>query len=161
MKHLVDLPGRSRDILRQFLTEAVLLSSVGGVIGVAFGVAASVGLTMASHNSLCMGHIFLAANEAQKEKYLPRLASGKALGAWGLTEPGSGSDAGAARTRAVRKGARWSITGTKTFITQGSVAEMRTYAAREPSGVSTTFSHTPFRSRSRIGPPWTRQRSFE
>jgi alkylation response protein AidB-like acyl-CoA dehydrogenase len=85
---------------------------------------ASVGLTMASHNSLCTGHIYLAANEAQKQKYLPRLASGKALGAWGLTEPGSGSDAGAARTRAVRKGNGWSITGTKTFITQGSVAEI-------------------------------------
>ena len=65
---------------------------------------ASVGLTMASHNSLCTGHIYLAANEAQKQKYLPRLASGKSLGAWGLTEPGSGSDAGAAQTRAVRKG---------------------------------------------------------
>jgi alkylation response protein AidB-like acyl-CoA dehydrogenase len=85
---------------------------------------ASIGLTMASHNSLCTGHIYLAANEAQKQKYLPRLASGKALGAWGLTEPGSGSDAGAARTRAIRKGGNWSITGTKTFITQGSVAEI-------------------------------------
>ena len=85
---------------------------------------ASIGLTMASHNSLCTGHIYLAANEEQKRKYLPRLASGKSLGAWGLTEPGSGSDAGAARTRAVRKGDGWSITGTKTFITQGSVAEI-------------------------------------
>jgi alkylation response protein AidB-like acyl-CoA dehydrogenase len=85
---------------------------------------ASVGLTMASHNSLCTGHIYLAASEAQKQKYLPRLASGKALGAWGLTEPGSGSDAGAARTRAVRKGNRWVINGTKTFITQGSVGEI-------------------------------------
>ena len=85
---------------------------------------ASVGLTMASHNSLCTGHIYLAANDAQKQKYLPRLASGKALGAWGLTEPGSGSDAGAARTRAVRKGNKWVINGTKTFITQGSVGEI-------------------------------------
>jgi alkylation response protein AidB-like acyl-CoA dehydrogenase len=86
---------------------------------------ASVGLTMASHNSLCTGHIFLAGNEAQKKKYLPRLASGKVLGGWGLTEPGSGSDAGAARTRATRNGAgRWTITGTKTFITQGSVGEI-------------------------------------
>jgi alkylation response protein AidB-like acyl-CoA dehydrogenase len=91
---------------------------------------ASIGLTMASHNSLCTGHIYLAANEAQKQKYLPRLASGKALGAWGLTEPGSGSDAGAARTRAVRKSGtggasdKWVISGTKTFITQGSVAEI-------------------------------------
>jgi alkylation response protein AidB-like acyl-CoA dehydrogenase len=88
----------------------------------------SVGLTMASHNSLCSGHILLAGNEAQKRRYLPRLASGKSLGAWGLTEPGSGSDAGAARTRAVRRdgpgGVEWVLDGGKTFITQGSVAEI-------------------------------------
>ncbi len=82
---------------------------------------ASVGLTMASHNSLCTGHILLAGNEAQKQKYVPGLASGKVLGGWGLTEPGSGSDAGAARTRAVRQGDKWVINGAKTFITQGSV----------------------------------------
>jgi alkylation response protein AidB-like acyl-CoA dehydrogenase len=86
---------------------------------------ASVGLTMASHNSLCTGHILLAGNEAQKQKYLPRLATGEVLGGWGLTEPGSGSDAGAARTRAVRQRQgdvdKWVINGTKTFITQGSV----------------------------------------
>jgi alkylation response protein AidB-like acyl-CoA dehydrogenase len=84
----------------------------------------SVGLTMASHNSLCTGHILLAGTEAQKKKYLPRLASGKSLGAWGLTEPGSGSDAGAARARAERKGDGWVLSGTKTFITQGSVGEI-------------------------------------
>jgi alkylation response protein AidB-like acyl-CoA dehydrogenase len=85
----------------------------------------SVGLTMASHNSLCSGHILLAGSEAQKQKYLPRLATGQALGAWGLTEPGSGSDAGAARTRAVRRAdGAWVINGSKTFITQGSVAEI-------------------------------------
>ena len=91
----------------------------------------SLGLTMASHNSLCSGHIFLAGNDAQKRKYLPGLASGKVLGAWGLTEPGSGSDAGAATTRAIRREGtgpdgkprtEWVISGTKTFITQGSVA---------------------------------------
>jgi alkylation response protein AidB-like acyl-CoA dehydrogenase len=82
---------------------------------------ASVGLTMASHNSLCTGHIFLAANEAQRRRYLPPLASGKVLGGWGLTEPGSGSDAGAARARADRRGDKWILSGTKTFITQGSV----------------------------------------
>jgi alkylation response protein AidB-like acyl-CoA dehydrogenase len=82
---------------------------------------ASVGLTVASHNSLATGHILLAGSEALKQKYLPRLASGQVLGGWGLTEPGSGSDAGAARTRAVRKGAGWVLDGTKTFITQGSV----------------------------------------
>ncbi len=95
---------------------------------------ASVGLTMASHNSLCTGHIFLAGNEAQKQKYVPALASGKMLGAWGLTEPGSGSDAGAARTRAERvTGANgelmWTISGSKTFITQGSVAGVYTVLA--------------------------------
>jgi len=85
---------------------------------------ASVGLTMASHNSLCTGHIFLAGNEEQKQKYLPRLARGEALGGWGLTEPGSGSDAGAARARAIRVGDAWRLSGTKTFITQGSVGEI-------------------------------------
>jgi alkylation response protein AidB-like acyl-CoA dehydrogenase len=82
---------------------------------------ASVGLTMASHNSLGTGHIYLAGNEEQRQKYLPRLARGEVLGGWGLTEPNSGSDAGAARARAIRKGEGWSLTGTKTFITQGSV----------------------------------------
>jgi alkylation response protein AidB-like acyl-CoA dehydrogenase len=86
---------------------------------------ASVGLTMASHNSLCTGHLYLAGTEAQRRKYLPRLASGHALGGWGLTEPGSGSDAGAARTRAIPKGSSsWVINGTKTFITQGSVGSI-------------------------------------
>jgi alkylation response protein AidB-like acyl-CoA dehydrogenase len=88
----------------------------------------SIGLTMASHNSLCSGHILLAGNEEQKQKYLPRLASGQALGAWGLTEPGSGSDAGAARTRAERRETdgrvEWVLNGSKTFITQGSVGEI-------------------------------------
>jgi alkylation response protein AidB-like acyl-CoA dehydrogenase len=85
---------------------------------------ASIGLTMASHNSLCTGHIFLAGNEEQRRKYLPRLARGEVLGGWGLTEPGSGSDAGAARARAVRKGDGWVLNGTKTFITQGSVGQI-------------------------------------
>ncbi len=81
----------------------------------------SVCLTVASHNSLCSGHIKLAGSEAQKQRYLPRLASGEALGAWGLTEPGSGSDASAARTSAEWRGDRWVLNGQKTFITQGSV----------------------------------------
>jgi alkylation response protein AidB-like acyl-CoA dehydrogenase len=85
---------------------------------------ASIGLTMASHNSLCTGHLFLAGTEEQRKKYIPRLASGQVLGGWGLTEPGSGSDAGAARARAVRKGDGWVLNGTKTFITQGSVGQI-------------------------------------
>jgi alkylation response protein AidB-like acyl-CoA dehydrogenase len=87
---------------------------------------ASVGLTVASHNLLCMDHIYVAGNEEQRQKYLPRLASGQALGAWCLTEPDSGSDAGAARTRAIRRdgssGPEWVLSGGKSFITQGSVA---------------------------------------
>jgi alkylation response protein AidB-like acyl-CoA dehydrogenase len=85
---------------------------------------ASVGLTMASHNSLCTGHIMLAGNDAQKENYVTRLARGEVLGGWGLTEPGSGSDAGAARARAVRGADGWVLSGTKTFITQGSVGSI-------------------------------------
>jgi alkylation response protein AidB-like acyl-CoA dehydrogenase len=84
----------------------------------------SIGIIVASHNSLCSNHIFVAGNEAQKSKYIPLLASGKWLGAWGLTEPGSGSDAGSARTSAVRKGDRWVLNGNKTFITNGHYADV-------------------------------------
>ena len=85
---------------------------------------ASVGMTMWAHNSLCTGHILLFGSRAQKETYLPRLASGQALGAWGLTEPGSGSDAAAMRTRAVRDEGEWVLTGTKAFITNASVGQV-------------------------------------
>jgi hypothetical protein len=81
----------------------------------------SIALTVASHNSLCTGHIMLHANDAQKKKYVPDLASGRKLGAWGLTEPASGSDSGGMKTTAVRKGNDWVLNGSKTFITQGSV----------------------------------------
>jgi alkylation response protein AidB-like acyl-CoA dehydrogenase len=84
----------------------------------------SIGIIVASHNSLCANHIFVAGNGAQKSKYIPLLASGKWLGAWGLTEPGSGSDAGSARTSAVRKGDRWVLNGNKTFITNGHYADI-------------------------------------
>jgi alkylation response protein AidB-like acyl-CoA dehydrogenase len=83
---------------------------------------AAVALLVGSHNSLCCGHILLAGTEEQKRKYLPPLARGEKLGAWGLTEPGSGSDAGAMRTRATLEGDRWVIRGDKQFITQGSTA---------------------------------------
>ncbi len=81
----------------------------------------SVALTVASHNSLCTGHIMQFGSEAQKRQYVPDLASGRKLGAWALTEPGSGSDAGGMRTFASQDGKDWVINGTKTFITQGSV----------------------------------------
>ncbi len=81
----------------------------------------SIALTVASHNSLCSGHIMMFANDEQKKKYVPDLATGRKLGAWGLTEPGSGSDSGGMRTTATRDGNDWILNGSKTFITQGSV----------------------------------------
>jgi len=85
---------------------------------------ASVGMTMWAHNSLCTSHIQLFGSREQKETYLPRLATGQALGAWGLTEPGSGSDAAAMRTRAVRDEGEWVLSGTKAFITNASVGQV-------------------------------------
>src|SRR5438105_200791 len=64
----------------------------------------SIGIIVAAHTSLCSNHIYLAGTDAQKRKYIPKLATGEFIGAWGLTEPGSGSDAGSARMTAVRKG---------------------------------------------------------
>jgi alkylation response protein AidB-like acyl-CoA dehydrogenase len=90
----------------------------------------SLALTVASHNGLGSGHILLAGTEAQKQKYLSRAASGEWLAAWALTEPGSGSDAAALRTTAVRKGDEWTINGTKLFITQGSVGGFCVVLAR-------------------------------
>ncbi len=81
----------------------------------------SVALTIASHNSLCTGHIMKFASDEQKKKYVPDLASGRKLGAWCLTEPGSGSDSGSMKTVATRDGKDWILNGSKTFITQGSV----------------------------------------
>jgi alkylation response protein AidB-like acyl-CoA dehydrogenase len=81
----------------------------------------SLALTVASHNGLGTGHILRFGTEAQKRRYLPDLASGKTLGAWALTEAGSGSDAASMRTTAVRRGEGWALSGSKTFITQGSV----------------------------------------
>jgi alkylation response protein AidB-like acyl-CoA dehydrogenase len=84
----------------------------------------SVGIIVAAHNSLCSNHIYIAGNEEQKRKYLPKLASGEFIGCWGLTEPGSGSDAGSARMTAVRRGRNWVLNGTKTFITNGHYADV-------------------------------------
>ncbi len=84
----------------------------------------SVGLVVAAHNSLCANHINLFGSEAQKQKYLTRLASGQTLGAWALTEAGAGSDAAALKTRADRAGDHWILNGSKLFITNGSLAEI-------------------------------------
>ncbi len=84
----------------------------------------SVGIIVAAHTSLCTNHIFLAGNEEQKKKYVSKLATGEYIGAWGLTEPSSGSDAGSARMMAVRKGNNWVLNGTKTFCTNGHYADV-------------------------------------
>jgi alkylation response protein AidB-like acyl-CoA dehydrogenase len=84
----------------------------------------SVGLVVAAHNSLCSNHINLFGSEAQKKKYLTRLAAGETLGAWALTEAEAGSDAAALKTRAVRRGDRWILNGSKMFITNGSLADI-------------------------------------
>jgi alkylation response protein AidB-like acyl-CoA dehydrogenase len=79
----------------------------------------AIGLSMAAHNSLCTNHILLFGNETQKQTYLPRLATGEWIGAWGLTEPNTGSDAGNMRTIAVPDGDYWVLNGAKNFITHG------------------------------------------
>jgi hypothetical protein len=84
---------------------------------------AGVALSVAAHNSLSSGHIFLAGSEEQKKKYLAPLARGEKVGCWGLTENSAGSDAGGTKTTAVRDGAHWVLNGSKTFITNGRVAD--------------------------------------
>jgi alkylation response protein AidB-like acyl-CoA dehydrogenase len=84
----------------------------------------SVGLIVAAHNSLCSNHIFKFGTEAQKQKYLAPLAQGKKIGAWSLTEPEAGSDAGGTRTVAKRDGAHWVLNGAKTFTTNGHYADV-------------------------------------
>ena len=84
----------------------------------------SVGIIVAAHTSLCSNHIFVAGTDEQKKKYVRKLATGEHIGAWGLTEPSSGSDAGSARMTAVRKGNNWVLNGTKTFCTNGHYADV-------------------------------------
>jgi alkylation response protein AidB-like acyl-CoA dehydrogenase len=100
----------------------------------------AVALTVASHTSLCSNHIFLAGTEAQKRRYLVPLARGETLGAWALTEPGSGSDAAGLRTVAVRKGDGWILNGAKSFTTQGSVAGVYVVLARTGVGPGSGIS---------------------
>src|ERR1700741_86798 len=82
----------------------------------------SVGIIVAAHTSLCSNHIFLAGNETQKKKYVSKLATGEYIGAWGLTEPSSGSDAGSARMTATKSKGGWGLNGTKSFCTKGQYA---------------------------------------
>jgi alkylation response protein AidB-like acyl-CoA dehydrogenase len=91
---------------------ATALMELGRVCG-------GIGLSVAAHNSLCTGHIYYHGTEEQKRKYLPKLASGEWIGAWGLTEPNTGSDAMRMKTTAVKEGNEWVINGAKNWITHG------------------------------------------
>lgn len=90
----------------------------------------SIGLSMAAHNSLCTNHILTFGNDKQKETYLPKLATGEWIGAWGLTEPGTGSDAGNMRTVAVKDRDHYIINGSKNFITHGKSGHVAVVIAR-------------------------------
>ncbi|HCZ35222.1 MAG TPA: acyl-CoA dehydrogenase, partial [Cytophagales bacterium] len=104
----------------EYVTALVEISKMDG----------SIGLSVAAHNSLCTGHILQHANEEQKLKYLPKLASGEWIGAWGLTEPNTGSDAGNMRTVAIKDGDYYVINGAKNFITHGKSGDVAVVIAR-------------------------------
>lgn len=93
-------------------------------------VCGSIGLSVAAHNSLCTGHILAFGNEEQKIKYLPKLSACEWLGAWGLTEPNTGSDAGNMKTTAVKDGEDWILNGTKCWITHGKTGDVAVVICR-------------------------------
>lgn len=93
-------------------------------------VCGSIGLSLAAHNSLCTGHILTFGSEEQKKKYLPKLATAEHIGAWGLTEANTGSDAGNMRTTAVKQGDNWVINGTKNWITHGKSGDIAVVVCR-------------------------------
>ncbi|MCY4418438.1 MAG: acyl-CoA dehydrogenase family protein [Cytophagales bacterium] len=99
----------------------------------------SVALSVAAHNSLCVGHISSFGTTQQKERFLPRLASGEHLGAWACTEPSSGSDAHALKTRARKKGKTWVLNGTKNFITHGKTGDVFVILAKTEDDKHTAF----------------------
>ena len=100
-------------------------------IGAADG---GVGLGVAAHNSLCTNHVYLFARDEVKRAFVPKLATGEWIGAWGLTEPQAGSDAGGTRTTAVRDGDGWVLNGSKNFITHASVGDVAVVMARTSPG---------------------------
>ncbi|MEX2235701.1 MAG: acyl-CoA dehydrogenase family protein [Cyclobacteriaceae bacterium] len=104
----------------EYITAIAELSKIDG----------SIGLSMAAHNSLCTNHILTFANEEQKDHYLPKLASGQWIGAWGLTEPNTGSDAGNMRTVAIKDGDHFVLNGAKNFITHGKSGHVSVVIAR-------------------------------
>jgi alkylation response protein AidB-like acyl-CoA dehydrogenase len=104
----------------EYVTAIVEISKVCG----------SIGLSMAAHNSLCTGHIYYHGSEEQKKKYLPKLASGEWIGAWGLTEANTGSDAMRMKCVAKKEGSEWVLNGTKNWITHGATGDVAVILAR-------------------------------
>ncbi len=120
-----------------YVEYVVVLEEIGAADG-------GVGLGVAAHNSLCTNHTYLFATDSLRQRFLPKLASGEWIGAWGLTEPGAGSDAGGTRTSAIRDGNEWVINGTKNFITHATVGDAAVVMARTSSagghhGISAFF----------------------
>lgn len=101
----------------------IVISEISKICG-------SIGLSLAAHNSLCTGHILQFGNETQKKKYLPKLASGEWIGAWGLTEPGTGSDAANMKCTAYKEGNEWILNGTKSWTTHGKSGDVAVVIAR-------------------------------
>jgi len=106
-----------------YLEYVKVISEIARVCG-------SIGLSVAAHNSLCCGHILTFGNESQKAKWLPKLATAEWIGAWGLTEPNTGSDAGNMKCTAVRQGDHWVINGTKSWITHGKSGDIAVVICR-------------------------------
>lgn len=117
------VPERYEGAGLSYFEYVAILQEIGKVCG-------SIGLSVAAHNSLCTGHILAFGNEEQKQKYLPKLATAEWLGAWGLTEPNTGSDAGNMKTTAVRDGDHWVLNGTKCWITHGRSGDVAVVIAR-------------------------------
>jgi cyclohexanecarboxyl-CoA dehydrogenase len=107
----------------RYVEYVTILEEIGAADG-------AVGLSVAAHNSLCTNHLYLFGSDELRRKYLPRLASGEWVGAWALTEPQAGSDAGGTRTTAVRDGDEWVLNGSKTFITHATVGDSAVLMAR-------------------------------
>ncbi len=130
-----------------YVEYAVILEEISAADG-------GVGLGVAAHNSLCTNHLYQFGSEALKREFVPKLASGQWIGAWGLTEPEAGSDAGGTRTTAVRDGNEWVLNGSKTFITHATVGDCVVAVARtsredDHHGISAFF--IPF-DRPGVGP---------
>ncbi len=120
-----------------YVEYATILEELGAADG-------GVGLSVAAHNSLCTNHLYQYGSDDLRRRFLPKLATGEWIGAWGLTEPQAGSDAGATRTVAVRDGSEWVLNGSKNFITHASVGDAavvmaRTSKERGHHGISAFF----------------------